>query len=113
MKAPMGGVHKPSAGIEGYILRKLLRDVNDSEGVPFDAFFQRAWHGTSHNFDAFTLQAICPGEGVHPPQWFGKQYQKNLRYLNSEKKRRWNATSGANSLWGKTSNAFEKEYSLS
>ena len=75
-EGPERGVHKPSAGIDEYTLRELLRDVNDSAGVPFDVLEQRAWHGTPHNFDAFTLQAIGSGEGAQAHGW-GLYFAKN------------------------------------
>ena len=52
--SPNGESRKPSAGIERYILRKLLRDVNDSEGVPFDAFF--SGHGTARRITSTPLR---------------------------------------------------------
>lgn len=48
---------------------------------------QRAWHGTPHNFDAFTLQAIGSGEGAQAHGWglyfaqnknVSEDYRKNL-----------------------------------
>lgn len=34
-----------------------------------NTLLQRAWHGTPHNFDAFTLQAIGTGEGAQAHGW--------------------------------------------
>ena len=41
-----------------------------------NTLLQRAWHGTPHNFDAFTLQAIGTGEGAQAHGW-GLYFAKN------------------------------------
>ena len=45
-------------------------------GGDINTLLQRAWHGTPHDFDAFTLQAIGSGEGAQAHGW-GLYFAKN------------------------------------
>jgi len=56
---------------------------------------------------AVSLAARLPSRGLRSVDVFEKQ-AKNLHDISHEKKRRWNANSGADSLWGRTSNTFKK-----
>ena len=77
---------------------------------------QRAWHGTPHNFDAFTLQAIGSGEGAQAHGWglyfaerkrTAEKYRKGLSAPNivlavEGKKYRWKIKDDWESYWVNT-----------
>ena len=56
---------------------------------------------------AVSSAARSLSRGLRLVDVFEKQ-AKNLHDISHEKKRRWNANSGADSLWGRTSNTFKK-----
>ena len=47
----------------------LLKDVKTVNGLDAYVLYQRAWHGTPHIFDQFTLDHIGSGEGAQAHGW--------------------------------------------
>jgi|GEM_PF-2790455 len=97
---PIAVFDSPQTGNTCYML-----DVLDENGATVVAYVE--FDAPKGHSSANIVRTVFAKEDGNTPRldWFRKQYQQNLRYINTQKKRRWNATSGANSLWGKTSNA--------
>jgi hypothetical protein len=66
--------HKPGANTLSTItIQDMLKGVNDSQGNPY---FQKAYHGSPHDFNEFDLGAIGSGEGAIGHGW-GLYFAKN------------------------------------
>lgn len=88
-----------------------------------NTLLQRAWHGTPHNFDAFTLQAIGTGEGAQAHGWglyfaerkrTAEKYRKGLSAPNivlsvEGKKYRWKIKDDWESYWVNTETGIPAE----
>ena len=61
--------HTPST----ITIQEMLKGVNDSQGNPY---FQKAYHGSPHDFNEFDLGAIGSGEGAIGHGW-GLYFAKN------------------------------------
>ena len=66
--------HKPGANTLSTItIQDMLKGVNDSQGNPY---YQKAYHGSPHDFNEFDLGAIGSGEGAIGHGW-GLYFAKN------------------------------------
>ena len=66
--------HKPGANTLSTItIQDMLKGVNDAQGKPY---FQKAYHGSPHDFNEFDLGAIGSGEGAIGHGW-GLYFAKN------------------------------------
>lgn len=66
--------HKPGANTLSTItIQDMLKGVNDAQGNPY---FQKAYHGSPHDFNEFDLGAIGSGEGAIGHGW-GLYFAKN------------------------------------
>lgn len=64
-----GVTHTPST----ITIQEMLKGVNDAQGNPY---FQKAYHGSPHDFNEFDLGAIGSGEGAIGHGW-GLYFAKN------------------------------------
>lgn len=66
--------HKPGANTLSTItIQEMLKGVKDAQGNPY---FQKAYHGSPHDFNEFDLGAIGSGEGAIGHGW-GLYFAKN------------------------------------
>ena len=66
VNAETGTNHTSSTAVPVSI---LLKDVKTVNGLDAYVLYQRAWHGTPHIFDQFTLDHIGSGEGAQAHGW--------------------------------------------
>jgi hypothetical protein len=62
-------------------IQEMLKGVNDSQGNPY---FQKAYHGSPHDFNKFDLGAIGTGEGNQAHGW-GLYFAKNREVAQAYK----------------------------